>query len=992
LKTSLFLALPLALSIQTPDWLGAFLDGSRALENGDAAAAKTALERALADLPEHAATAWQLASACARLDERDAAFAWLEHCIAWGGGEVALLEWDPDLASLRKDPRFAKLVEGLRARAADARPQLVGELAVFAGGAMVSVGPEARAVATGRGLSTLLYDRVSNEIVAALDRPGERGSCVCISPDGRVVVTGGEAENKEQTPFLRVFDAASGDPVATLADVGWEPRVQFSADGRRLLAVGSARPNKAAIWDTSNWSERKELPSGVEQLVLSPDGTRALLLRRDGSAGAGIIVWDVDAAKAVREHDKWAFPNTQPQFSPDSALIAFCESRTGRVRVLDARDGSLVNTIDSPTSALPVEGPAVDKSAMPRAYFGVCFLGTSGELALTDRALNVEVRDARSGELRRTMQIPGEPVWRTLSCTADGRLLLAASFHSPTAVLDVKSGQVLWTSDEPGGFADGFGTDESCIVNMSWVRAPLIRDVYTGKTTYTLESPACRSISIADPRRDEIWVGAEDGSVRCIDAASARMVRSWKHGDAPVAEMAVSSDVKLVATLDDARTLRVADAASGELRAVVVAAAEHTWAPFLSFSPDGSALALPQSESEIAIFAAPTWTRRCTMRTEKRRWCFAWSPDSATFAAGVEGGSALLFDAQDGRQRGAALKIDGEVETLAFEPDGTKLWVGSNQSKVHIFGVADRAIGRVLDLADLDNLDGVALGTIRFSRDGKVATTASSGWGVVAAWDTTDGRRLWNFEYSGGNESALQSAFDSSGDRLFVWGQGPWSPRVVDARNGKTLLDLAGRFGNLLPLPGSTRLAAIGSEGLEVVDLHDGRRLWTRSETPDGGWLVSTAARFVDGTRASLERIPFVTGNGSLPLDALAALLLDPKKVRAAAAGIVIAPAHVPAIPTLTAREPYRRVVHIEKDKTEREITFDASSGDGVRAFEVILDGHRTVVDGIEGENKQRSLTLHCAPPAGGSTEVRVRSISKHGILSRALRVTVERE
>jgi hypothetical protein len=114
----LLLAAPL-LALPTPqerDWIDLYLSGSRALEEGWLDVALPDLYEALQIQPEHGGTAWQLACVCACAEDTNGAFEWLERAVEWGGGEVALLDWDPDLARLSKRPQGREIRERLRLR------------------------------------------------------------------------------------------------------------------------------------------------------------------------------------------------------------------------------------------------------------------------------------------------------------------------------------------------------------------------------------------------------------------------------------------------------------------------------------------------------------------------------------------------------------------------------------------------------------------------------------------------------------------------------------------------------------------------------------------------------------------------------------------------------------------------------------------------------------------------------------------------------------
>ncbi|MBM3977095.1 MAG: hypothetical protein FJ299_08910 [Planctomycetes bacterium] len=74
------------------------------------------VDRALARLcPEDPLVHYNLACSLALLERRDEAFGALERAVELGYAEPQHLLDDPDLTSLRSDPRFQQLVERLRA-------------------------------------------------------------------------------------------------------------------------------------------------------------------------------------------------------------------------------------------------------------------------------------------------------------------------------------------------------------------------------------------------------------------------------------------------------------------------------------------------------------------------------------------------------------------------------------------------------------------------------------------------------------------------------------------------------------------------------------------------------------------------------------------------------------------------------------------------------------------------------------------------------------
>ena len=90
--------------------LGAFY----LLEEGDRARAEEWSERALALAPDDMSALVNGACLRARLGQKERALDLLESVFARGWGKRDWVEHDPDYDSLRDEPRFRKLLEGLK--------------------------------------------------------------------------------------------------------------------------------------------------------------------------------------------------------------------------------------------------------------------------------------------------------------------------------------------------------------------------------------------------------------------------------------------------------------------------------------------------------------------------------------------------------------------------------------------------------------------------------------------------------------------------------------------------------------------------------------------------------------------------------------------------------------------------------------------------------------------------------------------------------------
>lgn len=122
-----WIALALSGSAQGPteaqiaEYLTVYAQGQAALQSGRHDEGIAAFERCLALVPKDSASAYNLACGFALKGDADQAFAWLDKAAEWGfGNRDGNIDHagrqDPDLATLRSDPRFGEFVAKMTAQ------------------------------------------------------------------------------------------------------------------------------------------------------------------------------------------------------------------------------------------------------------------------------------------------------------------------------------------------------------------------------------------------------------------------------------------------------------------------------------------------------------------------------------------------------------------------------------------------------------------------------------------------------------------------------------------------------------------------------------------------------------------------------------------------------------------------------------------------------------------------------------------------------------
>jgi WD40 repeat protein/beta-lactamase regulating signal transducer with metallopeptidase domain len=132
---------------------------------------------------------------------------------------------------------------------------------------------------------------------------------IAISPDGKSVVAGGFDGT------VQAFDLATGRVLFQItAHNGWVLRVAYSPDGKHILSAGEDRA--IHIWDAATGKELQRLTGHgdkVECAAFSPDGRLIL----SGSFDNTIRLWDVQTSAALARLVAHGGPVLTVTFSPD---------------------------------------------------------------------------------------------------------------------------------------------------------------------------------------------------------------------------------------------------------------------------------------------------------------------------------------------------------------------------------------------------------------------------------------------------------------------------------------------------------------------------------------------------------------------------------------------------------------------------------------------------------------------------------------------------
>jgi WD40 repeat protein/DNA-binding SARP family transcriptional activator/class 3 adenylate cyclase len=289
------------------------------------------------------------------------------------------------------------------------------------------------------------------------------------------------------------------------------------------------------------------------------------------------------------------------------------------------------------------------------------------------------------------------------------------------------------------------------------------------------------------PDASMLATAGDDGAAKVWDPRTGEELWSFESPDHSQAwGLSFSPDgSRLAVVWLEQQVVRVFDLATGRTVREIPSNGAH----FAMFSPNGERLAMVgNSRSDAVVVDARTGDDVLTLSGHRSGLRdVAWSPDGRWIATSSYDATVRISDARTGQWRFTLAGHTSDVFDVEWSPDSTRLVTGSTDGTAKLWRIADEDARQVLSLSAQDTSSGIA--SVAFSPDGDRVMTGDTDITAVKVWDVSlTGDAEW------AHLPAVpvflgSAAFTPDGQHL-VASSADGSATVWDPETGKQLLTL----------------------------------------------------------------------------------------------------------------------------------------------------------------------------------------------------------
>ncbi|MBL7221035.1 MAG: WD40 repeat domain-containing protein [Phycisphaerae bacterium] len=551
----------------------------------------------------------------------------------------------------------------------------------------IAFSPDGKRLASAGAQGVKLWDPVTGKMLLAIDGDSKPVISVTFSPDGKQLA----AIYKDKA--IKILDTVTGTKLLVLQGRAANAQcVAFSPDGKQL-ASGSWKDTITFCHATTG-KELRVVDAGVHgvfSIAFSPDGKHLAV-----GGWTGVRLSDTATGKELFSRHGASDYVRSLAFSPDGETLTAAGS--GFLILMDAYTGTVLRKFKNDRDSVYSLAFSPDGK---RLISGSDNDAGGPAVQIWDTAIHRE-------QLRITVNPHSEDdgpwtSWvNSVSISPDNKRLAAGDTNKMITIWDTTAGKELlrFTGHSNRIEHVAFAPDGKRLVSVAYGESVKLWNSFTGKELTTLDgySDWVRSIAFSLDGK-QLAVGSRDGTIKIRNAVTGKEQITLK-SDAYVAMyVTFSADGKRLASLGSYRhrktAVKIWDTVTGqELQTFEETFLDVRRGPdLIALSPDGQHLVWA-SWRGLWLWDAVTGTKLFGLKGHGGDLqSVAFSPDGKRLVSGSESWgdgerTIRIWDTISGKE---LLSLDGagDVLSLAFSPDGKLLASGNSRNTVTIWKTLD---------------------------------------------------------------------------------------------------------------------------------------------------------------------------------------------------------------------------------------------------------------------------------------------------------------
>ncbi|MEW6492768.1 MAG: AAA-like domain-containing protein [Cyanobacteriota bacterium] len=615
-------------------------------------------------------------------------------------------EFEALLEALRAGKQLQTLDESVRAKA-DAQMQVVTALhqAIYGvkehnrleghskGIISVCFSPDGKIIVSGGENGTIKLWSLDGRELLTFQGHGGIVNSVCFSPNGQTIVSG----SSDSTIKLWSLD---GRKQRTLQGHRAEVfSVSFSPDGQVIASASLDGTIKLWSLDGREQQTLQGHNAGVYCVSFSPDGQTVA----SADSNSTIKLWSIDGRerRTICEHGQAA---TSISFSPNGQIIA-CASSNGSLQLWSI-DGKELQTFRKHNYVFYYIGFSPDGKMIASASSGgtIKLWNLKGKLLQTLQGHNADVRSisfSPDGQMiasasedktiklwsidrrnRQTLQGHSSAV-NSVSFSPDGQMIASASRDETIKLwsLDGTEQQTL-IGHSDAVTSVNFSPDGQMIASASRDGTIKLWNLSSGeRKTLRGHSDVVASASFS-PDGQMIASAGKDNTIKLWSLDGRELKTFHGHRDS-ISSISFSSDGKMIASASKDNNIKLWSLDGRELKTFY---GHRDWISSISFSSDGKIIASASYDGTIKLWSLDSVKHQTFQAHHAAVTSVRFRPTDQTLASTSDDGTIKLWSL-DGRELQTFQEHRSSVVSISFSPDGQILASASTDGTIILWNL-----------------------------------------------------------------------------------------------------------------------------------------------------------------------------------------------------------------------------------------------------------------------------------------------------------------